>query len=286
LQTEPPKLRLPAVSRPPNPTPQKYRGIIQSMRLIVKEEGLRGLWKGNISAAYLYLTYGAVQFFTYHELTGFLKTSKYAKDVPDTLKSFAGGALAGFLATLTTYPFDLLRTRFAIQGEGPNTKPYTSLLNAIQQIQAKEGLRGFYRGVWPSAVQIMPYMGIMFQSQSLFSNFFKAVEDRWLKQEHEWVNGSLEFLSGGLAGIISKTAVMPFDVVRKRMQVQGPDRNHYIFDSIPRYSEKGMMACARQIVRHEGVLGLYKGLWPSLLKAGPSSAVTFLVVGECRKAFR
>jgi solute carrier family 25 thiamine pyrophosphate transporter 19 len=76
----------------------------------------------------------------------------------------------------------------------------------------KEGVRGFYRGVWPSTLQIMPYMGIMFQTQQFFSSFMKNIRSD-LKKKYFW-SGFDEFVSGGMAGIVSKTAVMPFDVIR------------------------------------------------------------------------
>jgi solute carrier family 25 thiamine pyrophosphate transporter 19 len=47
---------------------QKYQSIFQSIRLIIKEEGIRGLWKGNVAATYLYFTYGGVQFWCYHQI--------------------------------------------------------------------------------------------------------------------------------------------------------------------------------------------------------------------------
>ncbi len=87
-----------------------------------------------------------------------------------------------------------------------------------------------------------------------------------------------------MAGIVSKAMFMPLDVIRKRLQVQGPHRRDIVIENVPSY--RGMISCARQIVKYEGYLALYKGLTPSLLKAAPSSAVTFFVVGECRKLFR
>lgn len=37
--------------------------------------------------------------------------------LPGSTKSFLGGMVAGSIATAITYPFDLLRTRFALQGD-------------------------------------------------------------------------------------------------------------------------------------------------------------------------
>jgi solute carrier family 25 thiamine pyrophosphate transporter 19 len=101
---------------------------------------------------------------------------------------------------------------------------------------------------------------------------------------YDWTHGSHELIAGALAGMLSKTAVMPFDVVRKRFQVQGPLRNEIIVSDVPRYT-RGSLATFVQIIRHEGVLALYKGIGPSLLKAAPSSAVTFFIVNQCHLMF-
>ncbi|KAI8614188.1 mitochondrial carrier domain-containing protein, partial [Chytriomyces sp. MP71] len=248
----------------------KYTGILQSMALIVKEEGVLGLWKGNWPAEYLYLLYGAVQFVVFHE---FMRVT--SDSLPDSARTFIGGAIAGSTATFATYPLDLLRTRFAMQG---TERVYTSLLGACHEIARVEGIRGFYRGVWPSILQIAPYMGIMFGAQGYLLNLFATRENPL------WNHGWDQFLGGGIAGVFSKTAVMPFDVVRKRLQVQGPSRHSYILSNIPKY-DGGFYACAKQIAIQEGLGALYKGLWPSLVKTAPSSAITFWVVGECRAFF-
>ena len=85
-------------------------------------------------------------------------------------------------------------------------------------------------------------------------------------------------MCGSLAGIISKTGVFPLDVVRKRLQVQGPHLSEYIVSSIPSYSrENSVIGCMRKMIATEGFFSLYKGLVPGLLKAGPSGAVYFLM---------
>jgi hypothetical protein len=39
----------------------------------------------------------------------------------------------------------------------------------------------------------------------------------------------------------------------------------------------GVLDCARGIVAHEGIAGLWKGSVPSILKAGPNSAIIYMV---------
>jgi len=158
---------------------------------------------------------------------------------------------------------DLLRTRFAAQG---NEKVYSSLLYSIQHILKDEGIRGFYRGASTGVMQIFPYMGLFFASYE--------TSRTWLNVGRGWD----EAIAGTVAGTLSKFVVFPFDLVRKRLQVQGPTRTLYAIHDVPLY--KGTIASARIILHREGVRGLYKGCFVSLVKAAPTSAVTMWTFSE------
>ncbi|KAJ3190045.1 mitochondrial thiamine pyrophosphate transporter [Gaertneriomyces sp. JEL0708] len=271
LQSEPQSI-LTAPSTARSVASTQYQTIWQSLTKIIRDEGYRGLWKGNLSAGYLYLTYGATQFYAYYEYEKYLTSMCGHRST--AISSFSG-ALAATSATILTYPFDLLRTRFAIQD---HTGPYHSLRSAIVRIYLSEGVLGFYRGLGTAVLQVGPQMGVVFAIWSAGrKHFVKPTDSETAKQ-------SKNFIVGLVAGIVGKTSIMPFDVIRKRLQVQGPTRSSYIITS-PEYP-KSAMACAKQIVRTEGFLALYKGLVPSLLKSGPSSAVTFLVMSMCERGWR
>ncbi|CAG8715388.1 7623_t:CDS:2 [Cetraspora pellucida] len=245
---------------------RKYNGMLHAIGMIIREEGIRGLWKGNLSAEYLYLSYDNKLIFN------------------KTLQPFLSGAVCGMTATVSTYPFDLLRTRFAAQGEQKVNivvhVTYISLIQAIKQIYAQEGIEGFYRGISASVIQIIPYMGLMFGSYEIFKKSFRHLEERNLWSSN--LRGIEDFLSGALAGMFSKTGIFPLDLLRRRLQIQGPDRSKYVIKNIPAYSSS-IYSCIRQIVVEEGFLGLYKGLTPALLKSAPVSATTFFVYGQTKK---
>ncbi|KAJ1530125.1 mitochondrial thiamine pyrophosphate transporter, partial [Nowakowskiella sp. JEL0078] len=234
----------------------------------------KGLWKGNLPAIIMYSTYGSIQFYTATEVLKIIKLHGKLitkKEISSEVSSFFCGALAGGVATSATYPLDLLRTRLAAQGQ---QKVYNGLNDAIKKIYVDEGIFGFYRGLGPTLLQIVPNMGILFGAHSFFKRLYSKLEFQ-LNPRGQNTDRVKEFVCGGMAGVFSKTIVMPFDVVKKRMQVQGPNRNNYVVGSVPLYPRK-FFGTAKMIVVAEGVLGLYKGWIPSLVKSAPSSAVTFL----------
>ena len=70
--------------------------------------------------------------------------------------------------------------------------------------------------------------------------------------------GSGDATAGIMASLVAKTCVFPFDLIRKRLQVQGPTRSKYVHKNIPVY--KGVFKTMRDIVQREGKRGLYRGL--------------------------
>ena len=235
-----------------------YKGTLSTLRAIVRQEGITGLWKGNLPAGILYVCFGGIQFTTYRGLAEL--QAGLPRRLPPAVESFVSGASAGAVATAVTYPLDLLRTRFAAQG---NEKVYTSLFASIRDIARHEGSRGFFQGLSASVGQIIPYMGLFFASYESL---------RLLVGSLELPFGSGDATAGILASTLSKTGVFPLDLARKRLQVQGPTRTRYIHRNIPEY--RGVFHTLQTVMKKEGFRGMYRGLTVSLVKAAPASAVT------------
>lgn len=187
--------------------------------------------------------------------------------------SFISGAVAGASATTLTYPLDLLRTRFAAQG---NQKVYPSLTKSVLTIFRDEGVKGFFRGSSAAITQIVPYMG----------TFFLLYESlRPIMSPLPLPFSSGDAVAGVLSSVIAKTAVFPLDLIRKRLQVQGPTRSMYVHGSaLPEY--KGVVRTAGKILREEGPTGLYRGLMVSLWKAAPASAITMWTYERALKGMK
>lgn len=95
----------------------------------------------------------------------------------------------------------------------------------------------------------------------------------------------MKLCCGALAGSISQTVRLPLlalspyspssalqltyplDVLRRRMQVAGLRSMGYGYNTT--------WEAVLQLVRTEGVRGLYKGIIPNLLKVGPSIGTSF-----------
>mmetsp|Transcript_22962 Transcript_22962/g.49755 ORF Transcript_22962/g.49755 Transcript_22962/m.49755 type:complete len:498 (+) Transcript_22962:85-1578(+) len=310
-----------AAERAQHPILQRFGGfgLFSSLAQIARDEGgIRSLFRGNVAATYLWITYAAVQFSLYARTSDFINgfalpavvspgtggdagTTDYAScsstspfpllpaPIRHTLSgiassktavAFASGATAGLGATLTTYPFDLCRTAFAARGlhtssaasaasatsaaaatttassSASGLAPPQSLLGFARTLYRRKGIRGFYAGASPAAVQIVPYMGINFAMYDYFTRTF----------DKSSVGGA--GLAGTIAGGTSKLLVYPLDTIKKRLQAQATiGLNHRQY--------KSMVDCAVTMMKEEGFAAFYRGLVPTVLKSCSATGLTF-----------
>lgn len=77
---------------------------------------------------------------------------------------------------------------------------------------------------------------------------------------------------------LGATAVYPIDLVKTRMQNQ---RSAIVGELAYRNS----IDCFKKVIRHEGLLGLYRGLVPQLLGVAPEKAIKLTVNDLVRDKF-
>ncbi|CAH9117809.1 unnamed protein product [Cuscuta epithymum] len=254
----------------------KYTGMLQAAKDIFREEGLRGFWRGNVPALLMVMPYTAIQFTVLHKLKTFASGSSNSEDHINLSPylSYISGAFAGCAATVGSYPFDLLRTILASQGE---PKVYPSLRSAFVDILETRGIRGLYSGLSPTLVEIIPYAGLQFGTYDTFKRWTMA----WNRRSSDTSNtdDSLSrfqlFLCGLAAGTCAKVVCHPLDVVKKRFQIEGLKRHPRYGAQVKLNAYRNMYDALSRILLQEGWAGLYKGIVPSVIKAAPAGAVTF-----------
>lgn len=96
-----------------------------------------------------------------------------------------------------------------------------------------------------------------------------------------WSPVSADFLAAAVSGLVGKLALMPIDVVRRRLQIQG-GAAPYVLRNAPRYS--GLCDTVRRIWAVEGLLGFYSGTTLAVLKSVPVTVVTFVTYGLLDRA--
>ncbi|KAJ6912037.1 hypothetical protein NC652_022347 [Populus alba x Populus x berolinensis] len=192
--------------------------------------------------------------------------------------SYISGALAGCTATVGSYPFDLLRTILASQGE---PKVYPTMRSAFVDITRTRGFRGLYAGLSPTLVEIVPYAGLQFGTYDTFKrwtmgwNHHRSSTTSFISTDDSLSSFQL-FVCGLAAGTCAKLVCHPLDVVKKRFQIEGLQRHPRYGARVEHHAYKNMFDALSRILQMEGWAGLYKGIVPSTVKAAPAGAVTFL----------
>ncbi|KAJ2511954.1 Pyrimidine nucleotide transporter, mitochondrial [Coemansia sp. RSA 1939] len=169
--------------------PGKYTGAIGCFFTIVRNEGLSGLYKGT-SAAYLGASESAIQWMIYEQLKRVLRSYSTAasansrqqqhvqgshdraKTAAEWFEYFGAAATAKLLASVITYPHEVLRTRLRQPPDDCGVVKYRGLTNTAKIIFAEEGLRGFYGGLTPHLLRTVPNAAIMFLSYELVLYYF------------------------------------------------------------------------------------------------------------------
>ena len=75
--------------------------------------------------------------------------------------SIALGGVSKIVAASVTYPYQVVKSRLQQRGELTSYR-YSGVLDCIQRTAQEEGLRGFFRGLLPTALRVAPASALTF----------------------------------------------------------------------------------------------------------------------------
>nr|CAH7722292.1 unnamed protein product [Callosobruchus chinensis] len=221
----------------------KYTGSIHCFRTLLKNDGIRGLYRGVYSPLMGVAGVNAIVF-------GVYGTCLRNMSDPDSLKSHAlAGAAAGLLQSFVCGPVELVKSRMQVARDGCQ-----STYQCFKNIYMKEGIRGLNRGITLTILREVPS----------FSSYFFVYEYLTRTESPEPVSTPRMLCAGGVAGVFTWAISYPMDVLKTRMQVDSRYKSSY--------------DCLKKSLKADGVACLFQGLTPTLIRAFPVNAVTFTVV--------
>jgi len=141
-------------------------------------------------------------------------------------------------------------------------RKYSGVGQAFVKIWKEEGFVGYFKGNLTNVIRIIPINAIQFLSYEKYKNFISNLETKPGEPRRLSTVGRLT--AGALAGMTSTLCTYPLDLIRCRLSAQHEVRKY-----------TGIINAGVVIFKEEGFIGLYRGLFPSLLGIAPYVGINF-----------
>lgn len=157
---------------------------------------------------------------------------------------FAAGAVAGVSEILVMYPLDVVKTRVQLQtGAGTGADAYSGMLDCFRKIIRNEGASTLYRGITAPILMEAPKRATKFAANEKWGEFYRNAFGQAKMTQ------GLSVLTGATAGATESFVVVPFELVKIRLQ-----------DKANASKYNGMIDVVMKTVKQEGVLAMYQGM--------------------------
>lgn len=247
---------------------RKKLRILDAFSYMLREGGVRGLWRGNGINIIKIAPESAVKFAAYD----FFKRKIRGPTDRDLLISerFCAGSLAGGVSQTVIYPMEVMKTRLALR----KTNEFNGIIDCAKQLYQNGGIRVFYRGYIPNLLGILPYAGIDLA-------VYETLKHKYLSRfgaKDDSVPPAFTLLAcGTFSSCCGQVAAYPLALVRTKLQSQaGANLN------LPK-EQTHALGLFRYILRTEGPRGLYRGIVPNFCKVAPAVSISYYVYERTRQ---
>ncbi|XP_034119384.1 probable mitochondrial glutathione transporter SLC25A40 isoform X2 [Drosophila albomicans] len=142
-----------------------------------------------------------------------------------------------------------------------STSHFTGTIDAFVKISRSEGVAALWSGLSPTLISALPSTIIYFVAYEQFKARFTDLHYKYLApMQSRDIPMLVPLLAGVSARILAVTFVSPIEMIRTKMQSQ-------------KMTHAEMFGSVRQVVQSQGVLGLWRGLPPTILRDVPFSGI-------------
>ncbi|EIW67001.1 hypothetical protein TREMEDRAFT_74630 [Tremella mesenterica DSM 1558] len=237
----------------------RYKGTLDILRQTVKNEGLLALYKGTLSPLMGIAAVNSLLFSAYG------MSRRLVSPYPDlsVVQVALAGSMAGAINAILASPVEMFKIRMQGQYGGSSDK---RLKRVVSDMWRQYGFRdGIMRGYWITVIREIPaYAGFYAGYETTKRSFSRTLQT---PNPPVWAL----LVSGATGGICYWLACYPLDVVKSRIQLaeMPPSRGGWLSGG---YVTRELSA----MLREGGPRSLFAGLGPSLLRAVPAAASTFV----------
>ncbi|KAF2755052.1 mitochondrial carrier [Pseudovirgaria hyperparasitica] len=133
---------------------KRYKNGVHAIQLIIKEDGLKGLYRGFVGTTLKQAGATSFRMGSYNIIKDYERTKGITQN---TAVNFINGSIAGIITTVSTQPFDVIKTR-------SQTAKVTTTKQAIASVMKYDGIKGFWRGTVMRLSRTVFSGGILFTS--------------------------------------------------------------------------------------------------------------------------
>lgn len=266
---------------------QAYQGMFPTIAKMYREEGWRGLFRGNTLNCIRIFPYSAVQFAVFENCKDLIlkyRRHQYPNDLNvqrnnelNGYERLFSGSIAGIISVAVTYPLDLVRARITVQtaslsklDKGKLAEAPTVMQTLKEVYQNEGGFFALYRGIISTTLGVAPYVAINFA-------LYEKLREYMNNSPRDFSNPIWKLSAGAFSSFVGGVLIYPLDVLRKRYQVASMAGGELGFQ----YRSVGHALYS--IFKNEGFFGAYKGLTANLYKIVPSMAVSWLCYDTIRE---
>ena len=169
--------------------------------------------------------------------------------------SLTTGCIAGAIECVTVWPMEFIKTQLQLQKRVPGVAPpYNGVLSGLAYTVRTTGFLSLYNGLGVTLVGSIPKAGIRFGANAYCKDLLKDKKTGKL-------NMGQQFLAGMGAGTIEAIfAVTPMETIKTKLIE----------------TNKGLVEGVALIIKEEGVGGLYKGVFATILKQSSNQGLRFM----------
>ncbi|XP_023995670.1 mitochondrial glutamate carrier 1 isoform X1 [Salvelinus sp. IW2-2015] len=184
------------------------------------------------------------------------------------------GGIAGLIGVTCVFPIDLAKTRLQNQQNG--SRLYTSMSDCLIKTIQSEGYFGMYRGAAVNLTLVTPEKAIKLAANDFFRQH--------LSKDGQKLTLLREMLAGCGAGTCPVIITTPMEMLKIQLQDAGRIEAQRKLMSQAAVGAPGgpvelgshtAMQLTRELLRSQGIAGLYKGLGATLLRDVPFSIIYF-----------
>ncbi|KAH9452512.1 hypothetical protein MJO28_008571 [Puccinia striiformis f. sp. tritici] len=134
--------------------------LIYTIQKLNKTGGIRGYYKGLLAATMGVFPYSAIDMSAFEALKRAYQRASGSDEETGVLATLLCGAISGGVGATIVYPLNVVRTRLQAQGTPYHPQRYTGIRDCIRRTYSRERWFGFYRGLAPSLLKVIPAVSI------------------------------------------------------------------------------------------------------------------------------